>query len=425
MLALALTAALALSTPGTLDHSFGGDGRVVTRTPDVPAVAGVESLPHGRTLLAGTVGKRTLLLIRYRRDGSIAKRRSLAFDRDVTATDTVLDARGRLLVAGSLGEFGKPDRDALLLRFDRAGHLDPAFDGDGIALVDFSGGAGDEGDALALTADGSILLGAEIHVPEGGSEFGVARVTATGALDRSFAEGGRFVLRQYDRHYEHFAPTAIAVLPDGRLGVAYEGWDAKGAAPGLLRLLADGSPDPAFSQYGPRLGFGDSSVSGAAVDGATGRMFFAGMALAGPADTFPPSVVALDPTATQPAWRASLGIVRDRESWASVLGLDARGRVVAAGTQRWDVPEPGGRLAGFDQRADMMVWRLSPKGKLDRCFGKRGVARVRFPGKLSTTAALTLDERGRIVVAGPSLYAYEHTPQRFELARLSGGSCRR
>ena len=141
MRAVALMAVLALSVPatalaarpGTLDRSFGGDGRVETRVPGGrPAVAGIESLPGGKLLLAGTVGDRKVVLIRYRRDGTLDRRfgnkgvRSFVFDRDVVGLDTQLDAQGRLLLAGGLGAAypARPRGARPALRPRRPGRLD-------------------------------------------------------------------------------------------------------------------------------------------------------------------------------------------------------------------------------------------------------------------------------------------------------------
>jgi uncharacterized delta-60 repeat protein len=409
MLALALSAVLALSTPGTLDRSFGGDGRVVTPTSDVAAVAGVESVPGGRTLLVGTVGQRRLVLLRYLRDGSIAKRSSVTFDRDVTAADTLLDARGRLLVAGSLGE------DALVLRFDRAGHLDPGLDGDGIALVDFGGSAGDDGRALALTADGSILLAAESQLAEGGSELGVARLSEIGALDPSFAEGGRFFLRQNDRYNDHYSPQALAVEPDGTIDIGYDGWGPHGGLGLLSRITASGELDRSVGQYQGWLNLtrGDwAGVGALLVRSGSGELLLAGGDEFGEASYEQPWVKAVSADASRVVWGTHVH-VRAKNAWASALAVDAAGRAVVAGGVSY-AEDAGG----------MLVARVTRTGRIDRCFGRGGAVQVRFGG-FSLATALSLDERGRIVVAGPSRYRDPRTPHRFEIARLRGGGCRR
>ena len=61
------------------------------------------------------------------------------------AYDVVLQPDGKILVAGVAGN------DSLLVRYLPNGELDPAFEGDGVTLVQFSAGR-DQADALALQA---------------------------------------------------------------------------------------------------------------------------------------------------------------------------------------------------------------------------------------------------------------------------------
>ena len=46
------------------------------------------------------------------------------------------------------------------------------------------------------------------------------------------------------------------------------------------------------------------------------------------------------------------------------------------------------------------VTRLQANGRIDRTFGRRGLARVNFTDFLNTPYAVTLTANGRIVVAG-------------------------
>jgi uncharacterized delta-60 repeat protein len=431
MLALALTATLALSGPGTLDRSFGHDGRVVTATSGAAAVAGVESVPRGKVLLAGTIGKRSIVLIRYRRDGSLDRsfgRKGVSafrFDRDVTATDTLLQANGRLLVAGSLGD------DALVLRFDRAGHLDPSLDHDGIAVVDFGASTTSGAQGIALQPDGSVVVLAHVSheiwngldIAEG---LGVARLDSSGNLDRTFGEQG-FVREDPENSYDALVPSAIGVLPDGRLVVGFNYSGPKGSSAALFRLLHDGSTDPAVDEYGQFVG--GSWLDDVIVQPSIGRLFLAG---AGQADQpggqeYLPAVAAFDAGAEKPAWRTALvdSTVAEHQVWASRLALDAKGRALVAGSEAWWQDSRKGGLYPQVHRADMIVARIRAGGRLDRCFGKRAVARIRFPSKLSQPAAITLGDNGKIVLAGPPQHIDEHPPHSFELARLHGGNCRR
>jgi uncharacterized delta-60 repeat protein len=425
MLALALTAALALSSPGTLDRSFGHDGRVVTPTSGVPRVAGLESLPRGKVLLAGTIGDRAVVLIRYRRNGRLDKGfgrkgvSTIRFDKDVTATDTLLQPNGRLVVAGSLGD------DTLVLRFDRAGHLDPSFDQDGIAVVSFGASTTSAAKSVALQPDGAVVVLAQVQRGEFGG-LGVTRVDASGDLDRTFGEQG-FVRMEPQYYWESVDPGAVGVLPDGRLAVAYAGSGPSSSSADLLWLPQDGSTDPA-SGYSS-IYVGGSSISDVAVLPSTGRVVLAGVGLDFQpyGQEFLPSVAAFDGGAKKPAWRAALvdSTKAEHQIWTARLALDAQGRALVAGFEEWWQASKEGRLQPRIHRADMLVARVRANGKLDRCFGNRAIARVRFPSKLSKPAGITVAKDGDIVIAGPPQYIDPHPRHRFELARLHAGACRR
>jgi uncharacterized delta-60 repeat protein len=386
VLALALTAALALSSPGTLDRSFGGDGRVVTPTRVAPSVAGIESLRGGRTLLVGTVGRRRLVLLRYRGDGSTAQRSSITFERDMAAQDTLLDSRGRLLVAGSLGD------DALLLRFNRAGHLDRTLDGDGIAVIDF--GAHDEGTAVATAPGGSIVLAAESSTPDGRSHISIARMSSAGTVRRILGRAGP---------QAHLSPRSIVVQPGGVVDIGYDAWGNEGAVGLVTRVTADGAPLTMT-----RGAYGD--VAGLALRPRGGQLLVAGADQRDANSPNRPWVASVDPRAPRIAWQTSLRIGR-YGAWASALALDSRGRAVIAGV-----------ISYGNAVVDRFVARFKRDGRLDRCFGRRGVARVFFKS-WSYRTAVAIDGRGRTVIAGPMGVAEDRTPRQFELARLRGGSC--
>ena len=72
-----------------------------------------------------------------------------------------------------------------------AGDLDRSFSGDGRQTTDFAGG-GDEGEAVAVQADGKIVVAGSSHQGDNrGSDFALARYNADGTLDRSFSGDGR------------------------------------------------------------------------------------------------------------------------------------------------------------------------------------------------------------------------------------------
>ena len=72
------------------------------------------------------------------------------------ATDVVLDASGRAVAAGHSSQGG--DHAFMLARFDAAGVLDRGFGGQGVVLTDFPGTTVARATALALQADGKLVV---------------------------------------------------------------------------------------------------------------------------------------------------------------------------------------------------------------------------------------------------------------------------
>jgi uncharacterized delta-60 repeat protein len=434
MRALALTAVVALSAPaaagappGTLDESFGGDGRVETRVPGGrPGVAGIEALPGGKLLLAGTVGNRKVVLIRYRRDGTRDKRfgrkgvRSFVFDRDVVLNDSLLDAEGRLLVAGALGSYGSSDRAALVIRFDRAGRLDSSFDQDGIALTDFGGAAGETATGVAAQPDGWIVVGAAIDDSRT-NDLGVARLDTSGRLDQAFGAGGLVRMAPHDGG-DALSPTAIAAQPGGGIVIAANYASIKGTnAPFVIRLLASGAPDATFGQDPPGWRIltvvDEGSVSDLAVEGTRGRLFLTGGGFPREGGEFSMWLTEVGPAPAPSFPRGLIGVGGAQVS-GERLAIDAAGRAIVVGSTFREEPRPS---------ADhMLVARFDRNGEVNTCFGHGGLAHVSFRGRLSTAGAVTTRERRRIVVAGPhSTYPSERTASTFQLARLHNGRCPR
>jgi uncharacterized delta-60 repeat protein len=426
--------------PGTLDRSFGGDGRVETRVSGGrPAVAGIESVTGGKLLLGGTVGRRQVVLLRYRRDGGLDRRfgrngvASLTFDRDVALHDTLLDGGGRLLAVGALGPPNSSDREALVLRFDRAGHLDATFDTDGIALIDFGGRIGDTATGVALQPDGRLVIGATVDHGQSGlygccswRDLGVARMDDAGRLDPTF--GARGIAHMVPRPEEYLTAAAVGVQPDGAIVLAANHSSVKGNAPLVVRLLADGSPDAAFGRYEPGRryggGGGEGALSDLAVHPRTAAIVLAGSGIPHRSDGQQAVWLGHILPGDGPDWtRAGSTIAaRKRELGAAHVRIDGRDRALVAGTA-W--------LSGHsafepDSRAELAVARFDRSGAPSTCFGTAGLARVSFRRTPSTAAGLAIAGHGRVVVAGPApTFASATVPPTFRLARLHNGRCPR
>jgi len=132
-----------------------------------------------------------------------------------------------------------------------AGSIDSSFANGGRAQVAFNLGGNnlDRALAVAAQADGATVLAGSIAVT-GGSNFGVVRLTPTGALDATFGGSGKAVIS--------FAATesagtsraaAVAVQPDGRIVVAGT-TSGNGDDFAVVRLNADGTLDTTFGSGG-------------------------------------------------------------------------------------------------------------------------------------------------------------------------------
>ena len=186
------------NSDGSLDTSFDGDGKL--------------------TLAQGTGGS--------------------AFELDDEATSVVIQSDGKILVAGS-SYF-----HYLLLRYNANGSLDTSFSDDGKVLGEFSSTTS-RFNAMALQGDGKIIAAGYLY--NGNFDLSVARFDASGNLDTSFnaAENGGGSKIFDLGAVEHL--NAVAVQADGKILLAGDtGTDFANTDAVLIRLNANGSIDTSF-----------------------------------------------------------------------------------------------------------------------------------------------------------------------------------
>ena len=103
-------------------------------------------------------------------------------------------------------------RYQLLVRYTQAGALDPTFGTNGI--VELLLGSNDALNALAIQADGKIVVGGSIQDAGGYHDFFVARFNANGTPDTGFGTNGRVQLSAnnfFESVYD------LAIQPNGRI----------------------------------------------------------------------------------------------------------------------------------------------------------------------------------------------------------------
>jgi uncharacterized delta-60 repeat protein len=255
-----------------------------------------------------------------------------------------LDSQQRILVAGERQSSGQP-AEGIVMRFGADGSFDPAFGNNGTAVL-ASTGDGESGylQAIAIAADDRIVVGGfyEAYGAGLGGDFSLARFSADGTPDTSFAQTGWRVFHIDGDASMFNGIDRLLSLSDGGIVIAGYRQDEKGSVQSVLgRVLADGDTDSAF---------GDSAT---------------------------PGYVQFDVVAD--AW----------SRYASGLVAQDDGKLLLA----ISYATPG--------KSDFLLLRTSADGVLDASFGKGGSVDldVAPDGNYSNLTALTMQD-GHPILAG-------------------------
>jgi uncharacterized delta-60 repeat protein len=302
---LALTYALLLvivsgehawAAPGDMDPTFGGDGWVFTLATSMDTAGAMAILPDGKIVVVGTFGSR-LAVWRFLPSGQLDS----TFGHDGARTvwiyrlheieDVVIQTDGKLVVGGRLG------KDPMIARLMPDGSLDPGFGG---------------GDGV-------------VTVPR---------------PDQSFSN--------------QWETIRVLMLPDGAILAEYAGVAHYRFRSFLLRLSANGVPDPSFGRSG-RLPIGGGYASITLVD--------AGILVAGP-DPASKHRLVVSRYLMDGRLDASFGAegrgtyyLAVRGAEATAIATDGFGRIVLAGAGTGDC---------FFRQTEVV--RLMPDGERDSDF---------------------------------------------------------
>ena len=410
--AMGLVVQPALATAGELDDSFGAGGALSTDfggTYDWAYDLAVQ--PDGKIVAAGVSnrgGTYDFALIRYQADGSIdpsfghggqvATDFGASFD---WAYALRLEPDGKIVVGGVTDATGS--RDFALARYRSDGTLDPSFGDGGRVIAQLRPSSADTVHRLALQPDGKILAGGttfpDTVVLRPNADFALARFTPEGAPDVTFGTLGVVTTDFGGESWDD--ARALVLQADGK--VLLGGSTNNGNGPGVLfgadqlalaRYTPQGALDADFGDGGTVTVDGSSMVEAVRAlsltpDGAIvaagfvngehrGDMLLARFTRSGSVD---PDFGSGGMTIT------NLGTRSERLEGVS---LAPDGWIVAAGQ------------VAMGRNADFAVVRYDPRGRLDRSFGRDGLASFDFGGREDRTHALAVQSDGGIVVAGQS-----------------------
>ena len=257
------------NSDGLLDTSFDGDGMALVDFGSEASARAVALQPDGRIVLAGGVSQPVgggccvsdFALVRltsvgvldssFDGDGRVVTDFLAGADNGHDVAQAVrVQADGRIVAAGA-GVAGVVSVDFAVARYLADGSLDLTFSDDGLVTTDFVGYF-DEIRDLAVDTGGRIVTGGQSCEFPGNSDevcdFGLARYTANGTLDRRFGRKGKI-------HTDLNADLSegirsVVVQADGRIVAAGDTSGPGASDVGLTRYRSDGRLDRGFGVNG-------------------------------------------------------------------------------------------------------------------------------------------------------------------------------
>jgi uncharacterized delta-60 repeat protein len=359
------------NTDGTLDPTFGVNGKVTTDFPGLAAVASsVVIQPDGKILVAGGAFPNfTFLgdfeLVRYNSNGSLDT--SFGSGGIVTtsfpgqgsyAFALALQSDGKIIAAGTdfvnFSSEDNSDTDFALERYNPDGTPDTTFGNGGQVTTDFDG-FNDDVFSILIQADGKLVAVGSAKNPATYYDFAAVRYLANGTIDTTFGVAGKV---RTDFGFAGFDQARSAALqPDGKIVAA-------GTA-----IFNNGLSEPfALARYNSN-GTLDTTFHG------DGKLFI--------------DFGSFDQTAYS-------------------VFLQPDGKIVTAGYPNTESSD-----------SDFLLARLKTNGSLDRTFGIGGKVRTSFGDLNGGAYDAVLQPDGKIVAVG-----FNATPtskfSEFALARYLG-----
>ena len=242
-----------------------------------------------------------------------------------------------------------------------------------------TGGPGDEVTSLALQPDGKILAGGAFTTYNGTAAPGLVRLNADGTRDAWFNQTGTGL---------NSVVNALALQPDGKIlvGGAFTTYNGA-AAPKLIRLNADGTRDATFAQTGTGL---SNDVHALALQ-PDGKILAGGYFLnynGAPAQR----MIRLNANGTRDASFTLTGA--GLNGVVETIALQPDGKIMA-----------GGYFSTYDGTQVHQLVRLNADGTRDLTFDQTGT------GISGTAYSIVVQPNAKILVGG-AFTQYDTTPIR-------------
>jgi uncharacterized delta-60 repeat protein len=232
--------ALARYNPdGTLDTTFGGDGKVTTRfaTTSFGEAFGVAIQDDGKIVAVGSsyLTHAKFALARYNPNGTLDTSfggdgkvtTAFAARSDAEAFGVAIQDDGKIVAAGD--SFLQDRSKFALARYNPNGTLDTTFGGDGKVTTRFATRGDAEAFGVAIQDDGKIVAGGDSIVSHG--KFALARYNLNGTLDATFDGDGKVTTAFATR--SDAEASGVALQDDGKIVVGGSPTSSTASSPWL------------------------------------------------------------------------------------------------------------------------------------------------------------------------------------------------
>lgn len=248
---------------GTLDVSFGEEGKIVTAfggSNNFNYIHSVYVLPDGRIMALGCIGTESLVpvvaIVRYNSNGSVdssfgvnGKLITQFYSFNSSANKLVFQPDGKFLITAIKRLPADPDHYFGVARYDADGLPDTGFGTNGTATISFGTGQNIPS-AIALQPDGKIVVAGRYQATNL-PQMALARLHANGTLDSSFDGDGKTITTFGAGTISE--AMQLSVSTDGKItaaGIIY----SPTRAFGVLQYNSNGSLDTSFDGDGKAMG---------------------------------------------------------------------------------------------------------------------------------------------------------------------------
>ena len=267
---------------GAPDPAFGSGGYTTVDFGGTDKAYALAVQSDGKIVVAGTTGL-DFALARLTATGALDPtfsgdgKATVDFDGGTDiAYGVALTAEGRIVAAGSAGD----SAGFLALthfaaaRFHANGNPDPGFGGTGRVKTAVSTTRSDGASCVLVRPDGKVLAGGNVSLSAADSRPAFVRWTAAGVPDATFGPGTG--ISAIPANSVNYTITSMTSQPASGLVVAAGSIFSSFSSQRLIRLLADGSIDPAFG--GTVAPLNGEEIANAVISATDGSLYTAGYA---------------------------------------------------------------------------------------------------------------------------------------------------